>query len=314
MTRALAVAALVLASLTMTLAEHRLQDPANPQAVFRANADLVTVDVSVRNGARVVTGLAAKDFELVDNGVAQDIADVSFGKLPIDVTVALDVSYSVTGALFDRLRRAIVQMMSDLGKDDRLKLVAFNMRVKRVVDFTSDAAAVGAAIREASAGGGTSILDTISVVLASAAPPDRRQLMVLFTVGGDSLSVTEPVTLQAVAQRASTALTVVAPDTALSLSGPPGLGRVDTALQIGPMRVLSAVADETGGLVIPVRQPAPDLASTFRRALDEFRSSYVLHFTPRGVDRKGLHTLEVKVKRSDTLTVRARRSYFVDEK
>jgi VWFA-related protein len=310
MTRA--VAALLFASLTMTLAEPRHQDPANPQAVFRANADLVTVDVSVRDGARVVTGLAAKDFELVDNGVAQDIADVSFGRLPIDVTVALDVSYSVTGALFDRLRRAIVQMMSDLGKDDRLKLVAFNMRVKRVMDFTGDAAAVGAAIREASAGGGTSILDTISVVLVSAAPPDRRQLMVLFTDGGDSLSVTEPATLQAVAQRSNTALTVVAPDTALNLSGPRGLGRVDTALQIGPMRVLSAVADETGGLVIPVRQPAPDLASTFRRALDEFRSSYVLHFTPRGVDRKGLHTLDVKVRRSDTLTVRARRTYFVE--
>jgi hypothetical protein len=30
--------------------------------------------------------------------------------------VALDVSYSVTGALFDRLRRAIVEMMSDLAR------------------------------------------------------------------------------------------------------------------------------------------------------------------------------------------------------
>lgn len=312
MTRALIVAALVVASMTLTSGARRSQDPASPQAVFRASADLVTVDVSVRSGTRVVTGLTAKDFELVDNGVAQDISDVSFGKLPIDVTVALDVSYSVTGALFDRLRRAIVQMMSDLGKEDRLKLVAFNMRVRRVVDFTGDAAAVGAAIREASAGGGTSILDTISVVLVSAAPPERRQLMVLFTDGGDSLSITEPETLQAVGQRANTSLTVVAPDTSLSLYGPPGLGGVSAAMQTGPMRVLSAIADDTGGVVIPVRQPAGDLTSTFRRALDEFRSSYVLHFTPRGVDRKGLHTLAVSVRRSGTLTVRARRTYFVD--
>ena len=312
MTRALVVAVLVVAPLTVAFGAHRSQDPANPQAVFRASADLVTVDVSVRSGTRVVTGLTANDFELVDNGVAQDISDVSFGKLPIDVTVALDVSYSVTGALFDRLRRAIVQMMSDLGKDDRLKLVAFNMRVKRVVDFTGDAAAVGAAIREASASGGTSILDTISVVLVSAAPPDRRQLMVLFTDGGDSLSITEPETLQAVGQRANTALTVVAPDTSLRLYGPLGLGSVSAATQTGPMRVLAAIAEETGGVVVPVRQPAGDLASTFRRALDEFRSSYVLHFTPRGVDRKGLHTLAVSVRRSGTLTVRARRTYFVD--
>lgn len=312
MRRLLVVAGLLVASLPVAFADRGPQDPANPQAVFRASADLVTVDVSVRSGAHVVTGLAAEDFELVDNGVAQDITDVSFGKLPIDVTVALDVSYSVTGALFDRLRRAIVQMMSDLGKGDRLKLVAFNMRVKRVVDFTGDAAAVGAAIREASAGGGTSILDTISVVLVSAAPPDRRQLMVLFTDGGDSLSVTEPETLQAVGRRANTALTVVAPDTSLNLYGPLGQGMVSADMQTGPMRVLAAVAEDTGGLVIPVRQPALDLAITFRRALDEFRSSYVLHFTPRGVDRKGLHTLAVNVRRSGTLTVRARRTYFVD--
>ena len=312
MTRLLAVAGFVVASLTVAFAGRSPQDPANPQVVFRASADVVTVDVSVRNGTRVVTGLTARDFELVDNGVAQDLTDVSFGKLPIDVTVALDVSYSVTGALFDRLRRAIVQMMSDLGKDDRLKLVAFNMRVKRVVDFTGDAAAVGAAIREASASGGTSILDTVSVVLVSAAPPDRRQLMVLFTDGGDSLSVTEPETLQAVARRTNTALTVVAPDTSLRLYGPLGLGSVSADLQTGPMRVLAAVADDTGGVVVPVRQAAGDLAGTFRRALDEFRSSYVLHFTPRGVDRKGLHTLAVSVRRGGTLTVRARRTYFVD--
>ena len=83
-------------------------------------------------------------------------------------------------------------------------------------------------------------------------------------------------------------------------------------LQSGPIRVLAQLAEDTGGLVIPVRQPALDLTGTFRRALDEFRSSYVLYFTPRGVERKGLHTLEVKVRRSDSPTVRARRTYFVD--
>lgn len=312
MKRALVLTAILVSAAVAAGVTRGGQDPSSPQTVFRASADLVTVDVSVRNGARVVTGLTARDFELVDNGVPQEIADVSYGKLPIDVTVALDVSYSVTGSLFDRLRRAIVEMMSDLSKADRLKLVAFNMRVKRVVDFTGDAASVGAAIREASAGGGTSILDTISVVLVSAAPPDRRQLMVLFTDGADSLSITEPQTLQAVGHRANTSLTVVAPGTALRLTGPLGLGPVSAEVQTGRMRVLAELAGDTGGLVIPVRQPAPDLSATFRRALDEFRSSYVLHFTPKGVERKGLHTLEVRVRRSDTLTVRARRTYLVD--
>jgi hypothetical protein len=42
--------------------------------------------------------------------------------------------------------------------------------------------------------------------------------------------------------------------------------------------------------------------------LQEFRSSYVLYFTPRGVERSGAHTLEVRVKRPG-VDVRARRGY-----
>src|SRR5688500_20172103 len=47
------------------------------QATFRSGTDAVTVDVSVRDGARVVTGLRAADFEVLDNGVPQDVAAVS---------------------------------------------------------------------------------------------------------------------------------------------------------------------------------------------------------------------------------------------
>ena len=307
MTRALIVAALVVASMTLTSGARRSQDPASPQAVFRASADLVTVDVSVRSGTRVVTGLTAKDFELVDNGVAQDISDVSFGKLPIDVTVALDVSYSVTGALFDRLRRAIVQMMSDLGKEDRLKLVAFNMRVRRVVDFTGDAAAVGAAIREASAGGGTSILDTISVVLVSAAPPERRQLMVLFTDGGDSLSLTEPETRGRRSAREHLAHGRRPGHVAASGRSAWPRGRLGCHADRADARAGSdrrrhrrrgrSGATSRGGSHGHV-PPRP------RRISIELRAA--LHAARRGP--KGLHTLAVSVRRSGTLTVRARRT------
>jgi hypothetical protein len=44
-----------------------------------------------------------------------------------------------------------------------------------------------------------------------------------------------------------------------------------------------------------------------RPALDDFRSSYVLHFVPQGVDERGVHQLEVRVK--GTGEVRARREY-----
>ncbi len=60
--------------------------------------------------------------------------------------------------------------------------------------------------------------------------------------------------------------------------------------------------------IVPVGS-ASDLAATFRTILGEFRSAYVLYYTPRGVDAPGYHTIEVKVKPSDA-RVQARRGYF----
>ncbi|HUF23407.1 MAG TPA: VWA domain-containing protein [Vicinamibacterales bacterium] len=299
------------------------------QATFRSGVDAVTVDVSVRRGTRVVTGLGVADFEVLDNGVPQQVTSVSYGKLPIDVTLALDTSFSVSGALLERLRAAVRQLMRDLGPEDRLRLIDFNMRVSRPIDFTSDPAKIDAAIGAVSAGGGSSIRDALSVALVSASEPERRQLIVLFSDGADSTSITTPEALIDLAQRTNASVAAVIPE--------PGGAGSPARQGLDMMRALAA---ETGGTVITMplasrtfsapisrtvpgttttttvttfggRAAAPDLTATFRRVLEEFRSSYVLHFTPRGVEAGGFHTLDVKVKGKGSLTVRARRGYAV---
>lgn len=287
------------------------------QATFRSGTDAVAVDVSVRDGSKVITGLQAADFELLDNGVPQQVADVSYGTLPIDVTLVLDVSFSVTGVLLDRLREATRQLMGDLTKADRLRLIDFNMRIHRAVDFTDDAARIDEAIRNAQAGGGSSILDALAVSLVSASEPQRRQLIVVFTDAADSTSITTPAGLLDLARRTSASVAAVVP-MAESQASP---------LAKKGMELLEALAGETGGRLIQmplgrrvaVRNSrggvtmmpvaAPNLTETFRKVLDDFRSSYVLHFTPKGVDPGGFHTLEVKVKSRRSLTIRARRGY-----
>ena len=52
-----------------------------------------------------------------------------------------------------------------------------------------------------------------------------------------------------------------------------------------------------------------DLGLAFLRALDAFRSAYVLLYAPRGVERGGFHTIDVQVKRPDVVVL-ARRGYF----
>src|SRR5262249_25481522 len=72
--------------------------PSRPDAqqVVRASADATSVPVAVRKGNRPVPNLTAADFDLFDNGVRQDITAVMSGTIPIDLTLVVDTSGSMT--------------------------------------------------------------------------------------------------------------------------------------------------------------------------------------------------------------------------
>lgn len=303
------------------------QDPQQPP-MFRSNATEVAVDVTVRDASRrVLTDLTAKDFTVKDNGVAQDVDDVSYGRVPIDVTVGLDISRSVDGPLLDRLRTGVSQLMRDLKKDDRLKLMLFNMRFNRTIDFTNDVAQIDRAMRAATAAGGTALFDALSVAMITASDPNRRQLIVFFTDGSDTSSVTSGEALIKVAERSRATVSFVLLPTgsvgtnAQNPSLPPaGATRSSTnlspALQPGgpgPQNLfvmepaLHQIMTDSGGTMVPVTSGA--LGATFLSILERFRSAYVLFYSPKGVDRTGFHTITVTVNRPGA-TVEARRGYF----
>lgn len=281
---------------------------------FRSMANAVAVDVTVRDSKRKsVVGLKPGDFEVYDNGVRQEVAEISYGKLPIDVTVALDISFSVTGVMLERLRSGVVTLMRDLAREDRLKLLLFNSRVTRVVDFTTDEKKVEAAIKTAAAGGGTALFDSISVALVTSAPRDRRQLVVVFTDGNDSTSTTQPATLTNVALRTRAAVAMVLPGTGPTvITSSSSAQQMMTSMKMSLMPqpydgFLQSLAKATGGSVVRT-DASSNLNAVFHQILDEFRSAYVLLYDAKGVER-GYHELEVRVKR-DGVNVSARRGYW----
>lgn len=297
------LAALAVAGATLEGALFQAPASPPPQPAFRSTADVVSVEVSVRRDKRSVVGLTGGDFEVLDNGVPQQLDTVSYERLPIDVTIALDVSASVSGPVLEQLRRSVRQLQSDLAPRDRLKLVAFNMRVLRLMDFRAPAPSGDAALASLPAAGSSAIFDTLAVALTGAASAGRRHLIIVFTDGKDSASVTDPDVLFDVARRSTPTVAVVlastTPDQPASPFGPsPSV----------PIRdVYDRLARETGGVVVYTR-PDDELGATFRRVLSEFRASYVLYFTPRGVEPTGIHSLEVRVKQPG-VDVRSRRGY-----
>ena len=258
---------------------------------------MVSVDVAVHRRERPITGLAIEDFEIFDNGVAQSITHLTYGTLPIDLTVALDVSQSVSGFVLDQLRRAVRELARQLDDQDRLRVVTFNSRIRRVLDFGAPAEAIDAAFDEIRPAGSTVLLDAIAVALAGPFPPDRRQLVVAFSDGQDSLSITGPEMLLDLAQR-------TAPTVSVMLASPRWQR---TSASEARAAFYARLAGETGGMVESVA-PNESLSSTFRRMLTAFRQSYVLQFVPSGVEPGGFHTLDVRVKHN-AVEVRARRGY-----
>ena len=122
MTRSITAAAFVAVASLLAQASPQQAPPAQTQApVFRAGADVVSVEASVRRDRRAVTGLTAADFEITDNGVPQQIADISYEKLPIDVTVLLDVRRPNGGA-DDTWRITGAQVLTSIDGLFRLRL------------------------------------------------------------------------------------------------------------------------------------------------------------------------------------------------
>lgn len=284
----------------MALSAHGIHAQQQLPPTFRAGADAVTVEVSVRDRLKPVMGLQPADFVVMDSSVPQMVAAVTYGVKPIDVTVVLDISQSVTGLMLDRLSRAVRQLMTDRGPEDRLKLIMFNSRVARVVDFTTDADMVDRAVRGVSGGGGSAVWDALSVAVVSASDPDRRQLVMIFTDGSDSISVLSPQGAAHVIERTTAAVSAV-----VSSRGP-----VDRSTHGSALATLRQLTTDSGGVYIALASSTQDLTSTFKQVLDEFRSTYVLHYTPIGVNAGGFHPLNVSVRGRGGLTVKARRGYF----
>jgi len=71
---------------------------------------------------------------------------------------------------------------------------------------------------------------------------------------------------------------------------------------------LENLADATGGEILRVRSSA-DLRNSFDGILQDFRSRYILAYTPSGVPSSGFHRLDVRVKPRG-LTVKARPGYI----
>jgi Ca-activated chloride channel homolog len=261
---------------------------------FATKIEAVRVDVLVTDKGQPLLGLGPSDFEVVDNGVPQQVDLVSFEQIPLNVILAFDMSDSVAGSRLENLRGAGGAVLSALRGDDQAALVTFSHLVVLGSGLTKDARTVRQALDDTVGSGETALIDgTFSAIMLGESDAGRA-LVIVFSDGVDTASwLTDTAVLDA-AKRSDAVFYAVS-----------------TRSRAKP-EFLRDITSFTGGRLFEVERTT-NLGAIFLSVLEEFRHRYLLSYTPRNVPPDGWHRLEVRLK-GRRAVVKARPGYLAGDR
>jgi VWFA-related protein len=272
--------------------------------IFRATTEVVSISVSVKRGNAPVANLASGDFTLFDNDVAQQIEALTIESVPLDVTLFMDTSGSTAGAL-DRMKRNVSSIAGMLRPEDRFRLLTIGLSVNAAVPWQP--AGTPIALDMKAVPGISLVYDAFAVALAHQPAAGRRHLVVAMTDGDDCGSLADGPRVLEMSGRSEAVLHWVyvsdsgdAPDFSVSAWCTPSDGR--------DQDFLATAAERSGGAKHRSRFGDPAV-QTFAQILQDFRRSYVLRYSPKGVAPAGWHRVRVDVPRQPGLTIKSRSGY-----
>jgi Ca-activated chloride channel family protein len=301
-------------SLLLTPALAAGQHPEGGDAVFRSGVDLVSVSATVRDDrGRLVRGLAASDFEVLDRGERRAITQFRTDRAPLSLAILFDVSGSMdVAARFTAAKFAAHHLLSWLEEGrDEAALFAFDSRLQEVAPFTVDTRALNGALGEVDPFGATSLNDAIAEASARVARrPNPRRAVVVLTDGVDTASRLTPAEVSGVAAAIDVPVYVIA--TVLAIDDPGSPRSTPQASRQAPAHIgtIEDLARWTGGALHYASGPAA-ASRAARDVVDELRHVYLIAFEPGTTS--GWHPIEVRT-RNQKLKVRARGGYVAGER
>ena len=231
-------------------------DAAASKPAFRADTSLVLVKTAVTDAHnRIVTGLTRGEFQLLENGVRQDIAYFTSEDSPLSTGLVLDSSNSMTDQ-WAAARQAAAVFLQNANPGDEVFLVSFNDRVRTALGFTRDFPAVRSLAASQIPQGRTSLLDAVYQALQNmkqAANP--RRALLLITDGADNASRYTAREVAALARESGAAIYAIA------TSDPPAEGPGDL-VNIAARNLLQELAAVSGARPVPRRSPPNCTTST----------------------------------------------------
>jgi len=257
--------------------------------VFSTRVEVVRVDVLVTDSGRPLLGLKPADFEVLDNGVPQQVEFVSYDQIPLNVVLAFDMSDSVAGDRLDHLRSAGAALLAGLKRNDQAALVTFSHQIALGAALTADLEPLRDALDQLVGSGETSLVDGAYAGITVGESDVGRALLIVFSDGLDTMSWLSPTAVLDTAKRSDVVVYGVS------------LGKTKAEF-------LRDLTSFTGGRLFEMDKTS-NLSATFVSILEEFRHRYLVSYTPRNVSRDGWHRLDVRIK-GKRATIKARPGYL----
>jgi Ca-activated chloride channel family protein len=275
------------------------------QGRFRGGIDLVSLNVTVMDGVKYVTGLEEGDFEVFEDGAKQSITIFSHVQQPIALAILLDTSNSMEDKLATA-QEAAIGFVRRMKKNDVMEVIDFNSQVRIPQEFTHDVAALERAIRQTKVNGSTSLYNALYVSLkglkderAKSSEEIRRQAIVVLSDGDDTSSVIEYEDVLELAKRSETAIYAIGLRQQES-----GRGKFKEA-----EFVLRQLSQETGGRVF-FPTSITELPKIYEQISDELASQYAMAYSSKNPMRNGAwRRIDVRVNKPG-LVARSRRGYY----
>lgn len=283
------------------------------QDAFRASTDLVLLTVSAVSGqGRPVIGLTLNDFQVIEDGVPQDVSVFSAERLPLSLSILVDSSSSMDAKIVVA-KEAATSFVRRLTPRDIGQVIAFSSDVQVRQPFTNDPVSLERAIADIRTGGSTSLYTAVYVAISELKkvrrtqdPTDmRRQAIVVLSDGEDTTSLLKYDDVLELSKRE---------DVAVYAIGLKGRGVQTGVREFNESEfVLRTMAQTTGGRAFFVSE-INELAGVYAQIADELATQYTLGYVSKNAARDGKwRQVSVRI-RQPNMQPRTRTGYFAPGK
>jgi Ca-activated chloride channel family protein len=291
------LALLLLAVPLLPLAEGQRPIDVRERSSFRAASELVATAVTVRDAeGRLVKDLEQKDFTILEDNVAQPIAQFTKERVPVSLSLALDQSDSMRGQRMVDARAALATFLDKLlAEDDEASLLGFNHEARLFAPWAIDRSGMRARLEDIRPTGGTAMYDAVDAVLPLFQQRQHpRAAILLVSDGADTASDVTPAILKQKLVRSDIFLYAI------------GIDSIDArnSTRINPY-ALNELSGQGGGYTEIIRSTA-ELGPATERIAEELNHQYMIGYAPLTRGDGKYHNVRVKVS-NDAYKVRARR-------